>query len=207
MGVDSALSLIRRRAMSGRFLVLFLLAAGIPSASVLAGCGGERESTVATPAAEVAAPSPDPFPGSYRAKGLTTDVIHGDTRRIQGIIVLTEAEGVYSTKADLETKYPSAGGPVDAQVIGIGTGQRSGDRLQGTTETQLVMSTVPGVDTGFAWVPRTVGPRLVSSWEARFRKDGTLVVDIRNEPAEGVEYSPTETILYGTRIEEPEAAE
>jgi hypothetical protein len=156
---------------------------------------------------EVASSGPDPFPGSYRVKGLTTDVIHGDTRRIHGIVVLSEAEGVYSTNAELETKYPSAGGPVDAQVIGVGSGGRTGDRLQGTTETQLVMSTVPGVDTGFAWVPRTVGPRLVSTWEARFRKDGMLVVEIRNEPAEGVEYTPTTTILYGTRIEEPEQAE
>jgi hypothetical protein len=140
-------------------------------------------------------------------RGLTTDVTRGDTRRIQGIIVLTEKEGVYSTQAELETKFPSAGGPVDAQVIGTGTGERSGGVLGGTSETQLVMSTVPGVDTGFAWVPRTVGPRLISKWEAHFRRDGTLVVEIRNEPAEGVEYSPTTTTLYGTRIEEPEGEE
>jgi hypothetical protein len=140
-------------------------------------------------------------------RGLTTDLRHGDTRRIEGIVVLTEKEGVYSTSAELETKYPSAGGPVDAQVIGTGSGKRSGDSLSGTTQTQLVMSTVPGVDTGFAWVPRTVGPRLVSTWEARFRQDGTLVVDIRNEAAEGEIYPPTTTTLYGTRIEEPGAGE
>jgi hypothetical protein len=191
--------------MAGRALVFFLLVGVISFASQLLGCGDERErARSARPAAVLGA---DPFSGSYRVKGLTTDVIHGDTRRIDGIIVLTQTEGVYSTNAELETKYPSAGGPVDAQIIGVGDGKRSGDRLEGVAQTQLVMSTVPGVDTGFAWVPRIVGPRLVSSWEARFRKDGTLVVEIRNEPAEGVEYSPTTTTLYGTRIEEPEGAE
>jgi len=197
--------------MAGRALVLFLAAAWIASAPFLVGCGGERESTSTDrPNATRAAAFPDdsdPFSGSYRVRGLTTDVVHGDTRRIQGIVVLTEKDGVYSSSSDLETKYPSAGGPVDAQVIGTGSGARSGDTVSGITHTQLVMSTVPGVDTGFAWVPRTVGPRLVSTWKAYFRRDGTLVVEIGNEPAEGVEYSPTTTTLYGTRIEDPEAAE
>jgi hypothetical protein len=194
--------------MLGRVLSLFLAAGWIASALLLVGCG-EREADTARPGAAKAAfqQGADPFSGSFRVRGLTTDVVRGDTRRIQGIVVLTERDGVYSTNSDLETKYPSAGGPVDAQVIGTGSGTRSGDELNGITQTQLVMSTVPGVDTGFAWVPRTVGPRLVSTWKAHFRHDGTLVVEIQNEPAEGVEYSPTTTTLYGTRIEDPEAAE
>jgi hypothetical protein len=192
--------------MAGRALVLFLVAVWIPSNTVLLGCGSEREPADREPGAEIALAA-DPFSGSYRVKGLTTDVTRGDTRRIEGIIVLTEKDGTYTTKADLETKYPSAGGPVDAQVIGSGSGQRSGEALRGTAETQLVMSTVPGVDTGFAWVPRDVGPRLISTWEARFRRDGTLVVEIRNEGAEGEEYPPTSTTLYGTRIEEDSPGE
>jgi hypothetical protein len=195
--------------MAGRALVPFLVAIWMLPAPLLLGCGGEQEpaGTTQAPASEVAAADSDPFSGSFRVKGLTTDVLHGDTRRIEGIIVLEERDGSYSTTAELQTKYPSAGGPVDADVIGTGDGTRSGDSLEGTTQTQLVMSTVPGVDTGFAWVPRTVGPRLESTWTARFRPDGTLVVEIRNEPAQGVEYSPTTTTLYGTRIEEPGADE
>lgn len=197
--------------MVGRALVLFLAVAWIPPAPLLIGCGGEDQTAGdvrrGASAVEVVSQSADPFSGSYRVRGLTTDVLHGDTRRIQGIIVLTEEDGVYSTSSELETKYPSAGGPVDAQVIGTGSGERSGDTLTGTTQTQLVISTVPGVDTAFAWVPRTVGPRLVSSWKAHFRPDGTLVVEIQNDPAEGVEYSPTTTTLYGTRIEQPGAVQ
>jgi hypothetical protein len=197
--------------MFGRALVLLLAAAWLPSAPFLVGCGGEDEPTGTAgrraSTAEVVSERSDPFPGSYRVKGLTTDVGRGDARRIQGIVVLTEKEGVYSTSAELETKYPSAGGPVDAQVIGTGSGRWSDNALSGITQTQLVMSTVPGVDTGFAWVPRTVGPRLVSTWTAHFRRDGTLVVEIQNEPAEGVVYSPTTTTLYGTRIEDPQGDE
>ena len=187
--------------MAGRALALFLAALWMPSTLSLVGCESEREPPDRAPASEVA-DAADPFSGTYRVKGLTADVTRGDTRRIEGIIVLTEKGGTYSTSAELETKYPSAGGPVDAQVIGTGGGERSGDVLRGTAETQLVMSTVPGVDTGFAWVPRAVGPRLVSTWEASFRKDGRLVVKIRNKPAEGEDYLPTMTTLYGTRIEE-----
>jgi hypothetical protein len=194
--------------MAGRALVLLLLAAWMPSALVLLGCGGEDQRagtpSGSAPAAPIARQGGDPFSGSYRVTGLTTDVARGDTRRIQGIVVITKKEDVYHTTVDLETKYPSEGGPVDAQVIGTGSAERSEDALRGTSEEQLVMSTVPGVDTGFAWVPRSVGPRLVSTWEAHFRRDGTLVVDIRNAPAEGVEYSPTTTTLYCTRIDEPE---
>lgn len=193
--------------MAGRALVLFLVAAWMPSAAVVVGCGSEGEPADRAPAAEVGSRAADPFSGTYRVRGLTTDVTRGDTRRIEGIIVLTEKDGVYSTNVELETKYPSAGGPVDAQVIGTGAAERSGQVLSGTAETQLVMSTVPGVDTEFAWVPRTVGPRLVSTWKARFRQDGTLVVEIRNQPAEGEDYLPTTTTLYGTRIEEPGTGE
>ena len=188
--------------MAGRALVLFLVALWMPSTPALVGCGSEGEPADRAPAAEVDSRAADPFSGTYRVRGLTTDVTRGDTRRIEGIIVLTEKGGVYSTNVELETKYPSAGGPVDAQVIGTGAAERSGQVLSGTAETQLVMSTVPGVDTEFAWVPRTVGPRLVSTWKARFRQDGTLVVEIRNQPAEGEDYLPTTTTLYGTRIEE-----
>ena len=58
------------------------------------------------------------------------------------------------------------------------------------------------METGFAFIPRTVGPRIASTWNAHFRKDGVLVVMLENAPAPGEEYSPTRTTLYGTRIAE-----
>jgi hypothetical protein len=150
-------------------------------------------------------PAPDPFPGTYRVKGRTVDQHTGDTRVIEGIVVLSEEDGVYTGTSELETQYPSEGGPMDAHVLGRATGRRDGAELSGTAETQLVMGTVPGVHAEFAFVPRVVGPRLVSTWTAHFRGDGTLVIELRNEGREGEEYSPTRTELFGTRISAEDA--
>lgn len=151
-------------------------------------------------AAEEPSTAADPFPGTYRVKGRTVDLRTGDTRVIEGIVVLGEDDGVYTGSSELETQYPSEGGPMDAHVLGQATGRREGEGLAGTAETQLVMGTVPGVHTDFAFVPRVVGPRLVSTWTARFRGDGTLVIELHNEGSEGEQYSPTRTELYGTRV-------
>jgi len=155
--------------------------------------------------AEDAAGASDPFPGTYRVKGLTTDIRSGDTRRIAGIVVFGGIEdGYYSTKADLETKYPSEGGAVDAHVVGTGTGRPGGEGVvAGKAETQLVLGAVPGLDAEFAFAPRTVGPRIVSTWTAKFRQDGTLIVEFENTGAAGEAYSPTRTKLFGTKIVEP----
>ncbi len=152
----------------------------------------------------VAAEKADPYPGSYRVKGLTTDVRSGDTRRIEGIVVLSLGgkEGYYDAKSELETKYPSEGGAVDAHVIGTGTARPSGASVVGTAETQLVLGAVPGLEAEFAFAPRTVGPRLLSTFNARFREDGTLVIEIENRGEAGEDYSPTKTKLFGTRIVE-----
>lgn len=43
------------------------------------------------------------------------------------------------------------------------TGEVENGKLRGTAQTQLVMATVPGVDTGFVLVPRDVGTRRASA--------------------------------------------
>jgi hypothetical protein len=181
-------------------VLLLVLSTVLP----LGGAGSAR----AAEEAETGASDPDPFPGTYRVKGLTTDVRSGDTRRIEGIVVLrTTGEGVYGASSELETKFPSEGGPMDTHVIGNGRGRRNGDVIEGTAETQLVMGTVPGIEAEFAFAPRVVGPRLESTWNARFRSDGTLLVEIENRGAAGETYSPTRTTLYGTRLAERAPAE
>jgi hypothetical protein len=66
------------------------------------------------------------------------------------------------------------------------------------------MQTVPGVDTGFAFIPRQVGPRLVSTWVARLETDGTLLIELTNQGAMGETYSPTKTTLRGKRVQMPQ---
>ena len=154
---------------------------------------------------EAAPPPAGGFVGAWEVKGLTEDLRRGDSRRIEGKLVLNESGGLYSGKSELETQFPSEGGPVDAHVLGTATGRRDGDVLKGDAETQLVVATVPGVHTDFAFVPRQVGTRIESTWTARFRQDGTLIIELENRPAQGEEYAPTRTTLYGKRLPETTA--
>ncbi len=59
---------------------------------------------------------------------------------------------------------------------------------------------VPGVDPGFAFVPRTVTTRLVSKSVTTIADDGTLMITIENQPAEGEQYAPSITTLRGRRV-------
>jgi hypothetical protein len=85
-------------------------------------------------------------------------------------------------------------------VVGTGDGSVVAGTLLGTSETQLVVSTVPGVDPRFAFIPRIVGLRLTSNTSAEFLADGTVIMKVENSPAEGEEYTPTRTLLTGKRI-------
>jgi len=163
-------------------------------------------STVA-PVATEAAEADDPFSGTYEVKGMTTDLASGDTRRIEGYVVLTRQADHWNAKADLSTDFPTQAGAVHTDVIGNGEGTRAGDGLDGTAHTQLIIGMVPGVDAGFAMVPRQVGPRIVSMWKAHREKDGSLAIELANSPEKGEHYSPTKTTLRGTRVESPPAAD
>ncbi len=153
---------------------------------------------------DVAAPPPAIPPptlaGTYQIEGVTVDKRTGAEREISGTIVLAQEANNYTTTFSLKTTYPSADGTADADVIGSGKGTIDGQKLLGTAETQLVMATVPGIDTQFAFVPRIVGPRIVSTSVGSISDDGTLVIEIENRPAEGETYRPTRTTLKGTRI-------
>jgi hypothetical protein len=154
-------------------------------------------------AEDAAAPAEDPWSGTYDVSGLTVDERTGDTRVIRGHVVLTRKGEGWVAAAELETEFPSHGGPVRTDVIGRGDAAAKGDTLVGTAHTQLVIQTVPGVDTQFAFIPRTVGPKLVSDWTARLERGGMLVVELVNRGEEGEEYSPTRTTLKGRRVAMP----
>jgi hypothetical protein len=149
----------------------------------------------------------DPFSGTYDVRGTTVDSRSGDTRRIEGHVVLTRKNGHYAAAAELETDFPTHGGALRTDVIGTGDGRASGSGLAGSASTQLVIQTVPGVDTAFAFIPRQVGPRVVSTWVAHLEADGTLVVELKNRGAEGETYAPTTTTLRGKRVPMPQQAD
>ena len=85
-------------------------------------------------------------------------------------------------------------------MIGTGVGTVEGRTLRGTAQTQLSMATVPGVDPSFAFVPRMVSTRIVSTSVTTIATDGTVTIEIENQPAGRDDYAPTRTTLRGTRI-------
>ena len=109
--------------------------------------------------------------------------------------------GSYDTSTfDLDTVLPSADGPMHAEVIGEGEGTVSGQTLTGTARTQLVVSSTPNVDPGFAFVPRRVGTRIVSKTTATLLEDGSISIEIESDPAAGEKYAPTRTTLKGSYV-------
>ena len=125
----------------------------------------------------------------------------GEERRIAGTVILKQTGEAYSATFELDTTFPGASEPVKADVIGRGEGTIEGRTLRGTTHTQLVVSTVPGIDTGFAFVPRIVGARIASTSVTEIEPDGSLVIELENQPEEGEEdYLPTRTRLTGRRV-------
>jgi hypothetical protein len=82
-----------------------------------------------------------------------------------------------------------------------GEGTVKGKTIRGEARTQLVMSSVPGVDPDFAFVPRTTTTRIVSTVEGKVQADGTIVLLIESKGEPGQAYRPTRTTLRGKRVE------
>jgi hypothetical protein len=89
---------------------------------------------------------------------------------------------------------------LQADVIGSEQGSVSGRTLKGSTKTQLVVATIPGIDTEFAFIPRIVGARVVSTSLTEISSDGRVVIELQNRPAAGEDYQPTRTRLTGQRV-------
>lgn len=165
---------------------------------LLAACGPTERSDRRQPMLQT------PESGTYQVTGVTIDRATRAQRQISGRVVIDVEDDRYTTHFELSTLFP--GGTAAATVVGTGEGEIEGGVLTGRADTQLVTGTVPGVDVGFAMVPRQVGSRLVSSSTAEFFADGSVRVEIENEPAEGEDYSPTHTVLVGYRLEAPQAS-
>ena len=141
-----------------------------------------------------------PISGLYQVKGVTEALESGHKREIAGTVVLSDHGGRYTATFELETTYPGQDQALPADVIGKGEGTIEDRTLRGVAETQLVMATVPGVDPGFAYIPRVVSTRIRSSTLATIAPDGGVSIQIENQPAEGESYAPTRTTLKGERV-------
>ncbi len=158
-------------------------------------CGGGESVEAEAPAAEAT-----PISGRYEVKGVTIALESGYRRDIAGTVILAEEGGTYTAAYQLQTTYPGAEEALPAELIGTGRGTVEGRTLRGTAQTQLAMATVPGVDPGFAFVPRMVSTRIVSTSVTTIATDGTVTIEIESQSAGGEDYAPTRTTLRGTRI-------
>jgi len=157
----------------------------------------ERADEHAAPTADVAA-APVTISGTWRVEGVTVEKASGKTRQISGTIILAEEGGKYHSTFDLETMLPTEGGPTHADVIGEGEGSVAGRMLTGTAHTQIVIAGAPNVDPSFAFVPRRVGTRIVSTTKGTLAEDGSISLEIESEPAPGQTYAATRTTLKGS---------
>jgi hypothetical protein len=136
--------------------------------------------------------------GTYKVTGQTVDKATGIGREISGTISLKQEGARYSSRFELRTVLPGSHA-APAQVLGTGEGTVEGQKLVGTADTQLLTSPA-GVDVGFIGMPRTISARIRSSSVATVESDGSITVEIDNEPAPGDAYAPTHTKLRGTRL-------
>jgi hypothetical protein len=158
-------------------------------------CGGED---TPTPVAE-SAPG-QPIAGMYQVTGVTVEVQGGQKREISGTVILAVDGSNYTSTFDLDTAFQTPEGVLSADVIGNGSGTVEGRILEGDAHTQVIISTVPGIDPGFAFVPRTTTTRIVSKSLTTIANDGSVEIEIKSSGDEGDTYAPTRTVLRGARV-------
>jgi hypothetical protein len=141
-----------------------------------------------------------PISGMYNVSGVTTETASGHQRKLSGTIILAEEGPRYTATFNLTTTFPGGDESLPAEVIGKGEGTVEGRTLKGTSHTQLVVATVPGVDPGFAFIPRMVSTRIVSTSVTKITPDGSVQIELSNQPEADEDYSPTRTVLTGKRV-------
>jgi hypothetical protein len=159
-------------------------------------CGSSEPSAAPEP---VASPGV-PISGMYSVEGVTTETASGHQRKLAGTIILAEEGSNYIATFNLTTTYPGGDESLPAEIIGKGEGTIDGRTLTGTSHTQLVMATVPGVDPGFAFIPRMVSTRIVSTSVTQIGDNGSVEIELSNAPEGDEDYSPTRTVLTGKRV-------
>lgn len=169
----------------------------VAAASLLA-CGPAEEATTPAPA-EPVEEHPIDLTGAWQVYGETVDIGGGNTRAIQGMLILEQDGDRYSASFHLTTNLPTDDGVLPAEVVGHGSGSIDGRRLEGDSETQLIMGMVPGEAGRFPLAPRAYGPRLASTSTGEVLADGTLSFSSENTGVDGGRYRPTRTTLTGVR--------
>jgi hypothetical protein len=145
------------------------------------------------------------FSGHYHVKGVTVEKQTGAKRDLSGTVILVQEGNAYTSTFDLETQFPTVNGAVQAQVIGKGEGTVEGRTATGKARTQIILSQLPNVDPGFAFVPAKGSKRIVSNSVATLLDDGSVEIQIESVGEKGEKYVPTRTTLTGIRAHDAES--
>lgn len=177
---------MRHRPLSG-MVGLVLLSAIAPIAVVAEEAGRD-------------ALAPGAASGHYHVSGETVDRATGARRAISGSITVHHSGDTYSATFELHSVLPGAHvPPVEARVVGNGTGKVTGRTLRGKADTQMLTG-LPGSDPRSVSAPSRLSARIRSRSVAEIAPDGSISIEIENEPASGDAYQPTHTVLKGERI-------
>ena len=175
---------------------------------VAIGCGsGQPEEAAASPEASERASASATAPAPIVLAQATEATAPSAGSGLSGTVTLSIEGDHYSSSYNLKTTFPGRDDELMADVIGTGSGSVDGGSLTGTSQTQLVIASVPGVDPSFAFIPRVVGLRLTSTPLAVFEADGSVTMASQNQPGDGQDYIPTRTTLRGERIAEDAVAD
>jgi hypothetical protein len=148
--------------------------------------------------ADDALPLPASMEGFYEGKGVTTVKSTGSRRRVKGTFVVTRAANGdgYEIRFSFKTQMPSPGGPMRADLLGTGDARVVDDKVLGTTETQLLFASIPGVDPQFAFIPGKLGPRIQQTFQMTATDEpGEFKSEIESEAVPGYEYPATRTTM------------
>jgi len=181
-----------------------------PSITVLSGVPEDRPVAKASPVSDstsglppVSAPAPpasglERISGVYRVDGVTVQANTGRLRDVSGTVTLQGHGNGYTATIDLSTLYPTSTGDIPAEIEGKAFGRQIGDHLVGTAQTQMRPAAGVGISgTGGAPAEELV---VVSSSVASVDENGKLDIQLLNDPAPGQDYSPSVTVLSGTRL-------
>lgn len=178
---------------SGRSLFL----ACLPAALGLLACGEPQpppapsEGATASPTGQASELS-----GVYEVQGYTVQAAERRQRLISGTVALRAEGDHFNASFELETSYPGDPGGRPARVTGTGQGYVLGEYLTGMARTDLMSEEGPEQTSGAAKSPLLI----ISTTRGTLTRDGRLRIRIQNEPGPGQDYSPSITVVEGTRV-------
>lgn len=142
--------------------------------------------------------------GIYQLDGETTVEGSVDQFKITGkLLIRQDGSHCITSVEGLFQRVEGASGPAAFALIGTGEAELTGRRFFGTSQTQTLISEVPGMDVQAPYMPRKFGPKLDTIAEGEVHEDGTIVVEIKTKQLSGDGFVLPEgrkTILRARRV-------